>query len=183
MAETDNETILRRDIEELWNQGSLDLADELYAQDVVDHDPSTPDMVGIPAFKQFVELYRTAFPDLHFTISELIAKGDTVIVSFTASGTHQGPLQGIPPTGRRVEVPVAVVKPSGTRQDQGNLVLLEYADAAAATRPGTRDADGCGYRAAGAARSVSRRSGKVTHRPRIAGHMRLGGFAPFSRAE
>ena len=46
--------------------------------------------------------YITAFPDLHFTIEDLIAEGGTVVVRFTTRGTHQGTLMGIPPTGKQV---------------------------------------------------------------------------------
>jgi predicted ester cyclase len=47
-------------------------------------------------------MYLTAFPDLHFTIEDIIAEGDTVVVRQTARGTHQGDLMGIPPTGKQV---------------------------------------------------------------------------------
>ena len=48
-------------------------------------------------------MLRTAFPDLHFTIEELVAEGDIVAGRLTMSGTHRGPLRGIPPTGRSVQ--------------------------------------------------------------------------------
>ena len=47
-------------------------------------------------------MLRTAFPDLRFTIEKLVTEGDTVAGRLTTSGTHQGPLMGIPPTGRSV---------------------------------------------------------------------------------
>src|SRR5258708_38594660 len=59
---------------------------------------------GKEAFKQFLSMYLTAFPDLHFTIEDIIAEGDTVVVRFTFRGTHQGDLMGIPPTGKQVVV-------------------------------------------------------------------------------
>ncbi len=49
-------------------------------------------------------MYLTAFPDLHFTIEDIVAEGDTVVVRSTARGTHQGELMGIPLTGKQVAV-------------------------------------------------------------------------------
>ena len=52
----------------------------------------------------FIALYRTAFPDLRMTIDHLIGEGDLVALDYTATGTHDGPLLGIPPTGKKVTV-------------------------------------------------------------------------------
>ena len=49
-------------------------------------------------------MYRSAFPDIQFTIEDLIAEGDKIVTRYTARGTHRGDLQGIPPTGRQVTV-------------------------------------------------------------------------------
>jgi steroid delta-isomerase-like uncharacterized protein len=93
-------------IEELFNKGNLDLADELIAPDYVDHDTALPeDVRGPEGFKQFVSLYRSAFPDLHVEILEQIAEGDRVATRWVATGTHQGELMGIPPTGNRMRQP------------------------------------------------------------------------------
>jgi len=55
---------------------------------------------GAESARQVVMMLRTAFPDLHFTIEELVAEGDTVAGRVTMRGTHLGPFQGIPPPGR-----------------------------------------------------------------------------------
>ena len=52
------------------------------------------------ALKQYVSTYRNAFPDLHFTIDDLVAEGDKVVWRFTSKGTHQGNFMGLPPTGK-----------------------------------------------------------------------------------
>ncbi len=44
-------------------------------------------------------MYRTAFPDIHFTVEDQIAEGDKLVTRFTITGTHKGELMGIPPTG------------------------------------------------------------------------------------
>src|SRR5712692_1515011 len=65
-----NKFVIRRSFEELWNKGNLSLADELFAPNYTHHDPSTPDFGrGPESEKKRATLYRTAFPDLQFTIS------------------------------------------------------------------------------------------------------------------
>jgi steroid delta-isomerase-like uncharacterized protein len=63
------------------------------------HDPAAPELRGSEAHKKFVTLYRTAFPDLHFTVEDLFGKGNKVVMRWTSTGTHQGELMGIPATG------------------------------------------------------------------------------------
>lgn len=100
-----NKAIIRRSFEELFSEGELDVADEVFAADYVGHDPALPhDIQGPGEFKQFVQMYRTAFPDLELTVEDQIAEGDRVVTRFTARGTHGGDLMGIPPTGRQVVV-------------------------------------------------------------------------------
>jgi steroid delta-isomerase-like uncharacterized protein len=88
---------------EVLNRGNLALLDELIAPSIVSHDASTT-MQGLEAYKRFVSDYLTAFPDLHFTIEELIAEGDKTVTRWTARGTHRGELMGIPPTGKQATV-------------------------------------------------------------------------------
>ena len=57
---------------------------------------------GLQAYKQFLSVLFTAFPDLQCTIEYMIAEGDTVVVRYTTRGTHQGTFRGIPPTGKQV---------------------------------------------------------------------------------
>jgi steroid delta-isomerase-like uncharacterized protein len=99
MSLEENKALVRRHVEEFWNQGQLELADELHTEDIVMHDPSAPEVHGSEAYDQLVIMYRTAFPDIRFTIEELIAEGNLVSERWSASGTHQGELMGIPPTG------------------------------------------------------------------------------------
>lgn len=102
----ENKDLARRFMEEAYNKGNVDFIDEVVASDYVAHDPNSPEGTGGGAdgAKQFVETYRSAFPDLRMTIEDLIAEGDKVVVRWTARGTHQGELMGIPPSGNRVEV-------------------------------------------------------------------------------
>ena len=99
MSTEDNKAHVRRGFEAV-NQKNLAVFDELLTPDVVFHTASTT-MQGLEAYKQFLSMYMTAFPDLHFTIEDMIAEGDTVVARFTTRGTHQGNFMGIPPTGKQ----------------------------------------------------------------------------------
>ena len=101
LAET-NKAVVRRFFEEVWNKGKLNVLDELIVKDHVSSGPGA--LPGLPTgpegSKQFVTVYRNAFPDVQFTIDDQIAEGDKVVTRWTAHGTHQGELVGIPATGK-----------------------------------------------------------------------------------
>jgi len=101
-----NKALYRRILEEVWNQGKLDVIDELWSADTVSHDASFPNgrNTGPKGSRQFVETTRAAFPDLRFTIHDQIAEGDKVVTRWTMTGTHSDALMGIAPTGKRVTV-------------------------------------------------------------------------------
>jgi predicted ester cyclase len=100
-----NRLIGRRVLLELWGEGSLEVADELYAPNYVDHvgrGPESGQVKGSEGLKQAVMLFRDAFPDLRYTIHEEMAERDLVLTHFSARGTQKGPFLGIAPTGRSV---------------------------------------------------------------------------------
>src|SRR3712207_4416362 len=101
MSTEEDKAIVRRGIEEFANQGNFAAIDELVDSDYVFHAPGLPELRGREGFTQMVMLQRTAFPDLHFTIEDMIAEGETVVTRFTARGTHRGELMSIPPTGKQ----------------------------------------------------------------------------------
>ena len=107
MAAEENKALVRRFVEEFWNQGNMAAADELMAVDAEIHMP-TGEAVDLDGLKSFAGTWRESFPDWHSTAEELIAEGDKVAERWTGRGTHLGELQGIPPTGKRVEVPGSV---------------------------------------------------------------------------
>jgi steroid delta-isomerase-like uncharacterized protein len=73
------------------------------AEDAVNHDPAQPDDArGPEGFKQIVQLYRGAFPDLTFTIEECFSDGELVCTRWSTTGTHDGDLMGLPATGRHI---------------------------------------------------------------------------------
>jgi steroid delta-isomerase-like uncharacterized protein len=105
MSTDTHKAIVRRGIEEFANQGNFAAIDELVDPAYVFHAPGLPELHGREGFTQMVMLQRTAFPDLHFTIEDMMGEGETVVTRFTARGTHRGELMGIPPTGKQVTFP------------------------------------------------------------------------------
>ena len=87
-----NKELVRRYIEEVLNGGDLGLIDDLFA-------PPLNEQV-----RQVATFYRSAFPDMHETIHDLVAEGDTVMARWTFRGTQLGQWHDIPPTGRAIEM-------------------------------------------------------------------------------
>jgi steroid delta-isomerase-like uncharacterized protein len=104
MSTEANKAAYRRLIEEVFNRGNLAVVDELVAADAVDHSgmPGRPE--GAEGVKWAARMFRTAFPDLHFTVEDQVAEDDRLVNRFTVRGTHRGEFMGIPPTGRQVTV-------------------------------------------------------------------------------
>ena len=109
MSTEQNKAIVRRIYDEIINQGNFEVADELFASEYVYRSPGTPDLRGPDGFKELIGGYRSAFPDLHMTVQEMIAEGDSVASRWTAEGTHQGELMGIAPTGRHASIAGLIV--------------------------------------------------------------------------
>lgn len=96
-------TVIARYFDELFNQGKVELVDELLHPEYVNHSPGSPDLPrGRDGVKLVVAALRSAFPDLRYTVEDLVVGDDAVAVRVTMTGTHRGDLFGIPPTGRTV---------------------------------------------------------------------------------
>lgn len=85
--------------DEVFNQGNLAVAEEVFAANYVEHFPGLPS--GLDGFKHFLTMLRAAFPDLHVTLEDLIGEGDQVVWRWTMHGTHQGELFRLPATGKQ----------------------------------------------------------------------------------
>ncbi len=118
----ENKAILRRVTDEVFNQGNLDLVDELFAPDYVLHDPGIPggELRGTESFKQqWVSMFRTAFPDLQLSVEDQVGEGDKVVTRYTGRGTHRGELMGIPPTNNEAVVSgIIMSRVSGGRVEE-----------------------------------------------------------------
>ena len=105
MSAEHNRLVTERIIEELFNRGNTAAAGDFIHSEFVDYSPPPiPDFptVGVASVLAAVAMFRGAFPDVQFTTDELIAEGDTVVQRYTMRGTSEGPLMGLPPTGRSV---------------------------------------------------------------------------------
>lgn len=97
-----NKALMRHFIEEVWNRGHLDFADEIFHPQATS--PSAPQLpVGPAGVRVIATLFRSAFPDFYMTIEDLIAENDLVVGRFTQGGTHRGEFMGIAPTNRQVQ--------------------------------------------------------------------------------
>lgn len=100
MPTATNKAIVRRYLEQVFNERRPDLVEEFLVEGIEFHGADiTP---GLAAAEQWAAMLITAFPDQHVTIEDVIAEEDRVVVRSTLTGTHQGEMQGIPATGNPV---------------------------------------------------------------------------------
>ncbi len=92
----------RRLLEEGWNKNNLAVYDEVCAPNFVYHHTSYPQYKDLAGLKEFTNSVHASYPDCHFTIEEMIAAGDRLIVRYTWEGTSKGTaiLTGQSPTGK-----------------------------------------------------------------------------------
>jgi predicted ester cyclase len=97
---------LARHFVEEWNKGkaaALAFIDEHWAADVVMHS-AVGDMHGLKDGKQLLSGFYDAFPDIHFTLDDVIVEGDKAALRYTFTGTHKGAFMGVPPTNKKITV-------------------------------------------------------------------------------
>ena len=103
-----NKALSRRLVEEAWNQGKIEVLDEILADDFVHRDPTAPERRNRDDYKQWIADSRVAFPDLQLTVDDELVDGEQIATRWTVRGTHQGnlvqPTGTLPPTGRQLEI-------------------------------------------------------------------------------
>ena len=104
--------------EEIWNQGKMELVDEIFSPDIIRHDPNRTELHGIEATKNFIRKMRESFPDLHITLDDVIAENNKVVTRYHFNGTHLGGALGFPATKRKVSYTGIVI----FRFDDGKIV-------------------------------------------------------------
>lgn len=102
MSTEANKATIRRIPNEIYNQGQLAVADEVFEPEYIEHTPLPPGFpTGVQAVKAYAAMLRAAFPDLKLTVEDEVAEGDRVVMRITYSGTQTGEFMGIPATGKR----------------------------------------------------------------------------------
>jgi steroid delta-isomerase-like uncharacterized protein len=104
MSVEQNKAVVRRYYDEVLNQGHLSVLDDIAADDYVENDPFPGQGNGLADFKARVSTLLTAFSPCTFTIEDVVAEGDRVVVRWHSSGTHSGEFLGMPPTNREYTI-------------------------------------------------------------------------------
>lgn len=102
MAGEEYKAIYRRFVDEVVNQGKFNVVEDLFSPSYNDHSAPPGAPGGLAGVKATMGMFRTAFPDVHFTIVHMVAEGDVVATYVTGEGTQNGAFMGQAPTGRHV---------------------------------------------------------------------------------
>jgi steroid delta-isomerase-like uncharacterized protein len=100
----ENKATFRRYVEEVGNEGNLDLADDVFDRYLAHQPDGSVLERGPEDVKRFMGEFRSAFPDFHSTIEDQIAEGDRVVTRWRMRGTHEGEFRGIAPTGKELDI-------------------------------------------------------------------------------
>jgi len=117
VSEEQNKQVFRQLIEEGFSQGKLEVLNDVFAPNFVEHQDGfvPPNVEGV---KGAIVSLRTAAPDLKLTIEEIIVSGEKTWARITGRGTHRGPFMGRPATGR----PFAITVIDICRFENGKIV-------------------------------------------------------------
>jgi steroid delta-isomerase-like uncharacterized protein len=110
----DPKKLINRFVEELWNERRLDVADAIFASDCVTHQlrsgfPAEAVPRGPQAIKEHVAGWIASFPDLRFSIEQMLSEGNRVATQLQMEGTHQGAWLGIPASGKKLRIRMLTV--------------------------------------------------------------------------
>jgi len=124
---SDPKTVVRRLYDEVWNNRKLDVVSELIAPSHALNDPHlTGAAVGPDAYRRVLTQFIAAFPDLRFTVVDMIADGNKVAVSWNISGTHQRAFRGVPATQRKISFDGVSVSVVAQAKIIESFVTLDY---------------------------------------------------------
>ena len=104
MSEEENKAIFRRYIEEIANQGNLEVTDDIFDHYIAHQPDGSMLERGPEDVKRFHREWRSAFPDIRIGVEDQVAEGDKVVSRITIRGTHQRAFRGMAPTGEEIEL-------------------------------------------------------------------------------
>jgi steroid delta-isomerase-like uncharacterized protein len=94
-----------RAFNEVVNGRNLDLLSQLCTEDYAYHGPGGLELRGVDQLREMIAGYFTAFPDLHMSVEQRVVEGNLISTRWNVTGTHDGPLDGIEPTGKKIDIP------------------------------------------------------------------------------
>lgn len=110
--------VVRRFVDDILNHGRFDALDEIVHPDYRYEGPDGAQLYGPDELEQLISSFRTAFSDFHAAITSEAENGELVAMTMTLTGNHDGDLDGLPPTGARMSLPIAVF----TRVEDGRII-------------------------------------------------------------
>jgi steroid delta-isomerase-like uncharacterized protein len=111
-----NKAVIHNALEKIWNQGILDEADLLFADDYVYH--GVPEIHGTKGIKQHVAALRVSVPDFNLSLEDVIAEGDKVVCRWTAGGTQKDDFMGVPPSDKQIKITGIII----SRITEGKII-------------------------------------------------------------
>jgi steroid delta-isomerase-like uncharacterized protein len=110
MSADTNKAIVKRYFEEVWNHGRLELVEEFFAEEVVEHSvPRIPGLSARDSMKAIIGGARETLANIQITVHDAIAEGDTVAARWSYQATHQGEFMGVPSTGKTLTTSGAAI--------------------------------------------------------------------------
>ena len=103
MSKETNEAALGK-FAEAVNTGKFGLFDEVVAPTAIEHDPAAGQVNGPQGYRSLFKEMRSAFPDMKVELDTMVADDDAIAFAYTFTGTQNGPLMSLPPTGRKVKI-------------------------------------------------------------------------------
>ncbi|MFM0176613.1 ester cyclase [Paraburkholderia sediminicola] len=104
MSAESNKLLMSRFVEFI-NTASEALAEELVDANAIFHAPVSPDpFIGPHGYMEILGMMRSGFPDIQWTLEEMVAENDTVAARFIMRGTHQATFFGVPASGKKIQV-------------------------------------------------------------------------------
>ena len=102
-ATTDAEQVATAYVE-LWNERAFERIPDLVSESFVHVDPDGSEVDGRDGMEEYIRGILAGFPDLHVSVTDMISSGNTVMYEATLTMTHEGEFEGMPPTGRELEI-------------------------------------------------------------------------------